>query len=295
MRIMRFIIVTTTLSFLQQRSFSSASILPLQASSASSQSLFHGAQCHQPGSGGMKLEAVMETLQRQQAARLALEEKTEEDLRSTMESQMHQQAEAILHCQAAVRGGVTAGVTNSDPAVSPWHLEIQRDHEDGDSSRPDGEHMERAEEEDDMDDHEILNKRVKGEDDFGLTHYQHRQSSLGEPCVPPQTAKMLLMAGVPPAFALSRRSASPSAHHPPQHHEWTYEEQFKQVRQRRPLSHLRSATLRFPHVSGSFKVICGPINANWKRFLSILSFFSPSKTTFRPLDISSFLKEQQQQ
>lgn len=206
----------------------------------------------------------METLQRQQAARLALEEKTEKELRSTTESQMHQQAEAILHCQA---------VTNSDSAVSPWHLEIRRDHEDGDSSRPDGAHLERAEEEDDMDEHEILNKRVKGEDDFGLTHYQHRQSSLGEPCVTPQSAKMLPMAGVPPAFALSRRSASPSAHHPPQHHEWTYEEQFKQVRQHRPLSHLQSATLRFPHVSGSFKVICGPINAKWKRFLSILSFF----------------------
>lgn len=195
----------------------------------------------------------METLQRQQAARLALEKKTEKDLRSTVDSQVHQHAEAILHCQAAMRGDVTAGGTNSDTAVSPWHLEIRRDHEDGDSSRPDFEHMERGtEEEDDMDDHEILNKRAKGEEDFG-----HRQSSLGEPCVPPQTAKMLLMAGVPPAFALSRRSASPSAHQPPQHHEWTYEEQFKQVRRHQTFTHLR-----FPHVSGSFKVICGPIHAN---------------------------------
>ncbi|GLD52385.1 AT-rich interactive domain-containing protein 3A-like protein, partial [Lates japonicus] len=100
---------------IQQGSFSSAGSLPLQAPSASSNSPFLGTLSHQTGSGGMKLEAVMENLQRQQAARLALEEKLrqaekEKDLRSMVESQIHQQALAFRHYQAAMRGALAAGV-----------------------------------------------------------------------------------------------------------------------------------------------------------------------------------------
>ncbi|KAG8011625.1 AT-rich interactive domain-containing protein 3A, partial [Nibea albiflora] len=218
----------------QQGSFSSASSVPLQAPSASSHSPFPGAQSHQPGSGGMKLEAVMENLQRQQAARLALEEKlrqaeTEKDLRSMVESQIHQQALAFRHYQAAMRGALAAGVANSSSGVTLPHMEVCRADEDGDSPRPGSDDKERDEEEDDTDEHGIMNEEEEGEDDVELNHYQHRQSSLQGACLPPQSAPMHLMARVPAAFAPARRAESPSAHPQSQHHEWTYEEQFKQL------------------------------------------------------------------
>lgn len=182
----------------------------------------------------------MENLQRQQTARLALEEKlrqaeTEKDLRSMMESQIHQQAVAFRHYQTAMRGALTTGVANSLSGVTLPHIEVRRADDDGDSSRPGSEDKERAEEEDDIDEPEIVNEEEEeGEDAVGLNHYQHRQSSLQETCVPPQSAPMFLMARVPAAFAPTRRAESPSAHPQSQHHEWTYEEQFKQVRQHSP-------------------------------------------------------------
>ncbi|XP_042344488.1 AT-rich interactive domain-containing protein 3A isoform X2 [Plectropomus leopardus] len=212
-----------------QGSFSSASSLPLQPPSAASHSPFPGAQAPQPASGGMKLEAVMENLQRQQAARLALEEKlrqaeTEKDLRSMVESQIHQQALAFRHYQAAMRGALAAGVTNSSPLP---HMEVRRAEEDGSSSRPGSEDKERDEEGDDMDEQEIMDEEEEGEDDVGLNHYQHRP--LQEAGIPPKGAPMHLMSRVPAAFAPARRADSPTEHPQPQHHEWTYEEQFKQL------------------------------------------------------------------
>ncbi|XP_070690487.1 AT-rich interactive domain-containing protein 3A [Pempheris klunzingeri] len=217
-----------------QGSFSSASSPPLQAPSASSHSPFPGAQSHQSASGGMKLEAVMENLQRQQAARLALEEKlrqaeTEKDLRSMVESQIHQQALAFRHYQAAMRGALAAGVANSSSGVTLPHMEHRRAEEDGDSSRPGSDGKERDEEGDDLDEQEIMDEEDEGEDDVGLNHYQHRQSSLQGACLPPQSAPMHLIARVPAAFASARRAESPSAHPQSQHNEWTYEEQFKQL------------------------------------------------------------------
>ncbi|KAM9360003.1 AT-rich interactive domain-containing protein 3A [Symphorus nematophorus] len=220
-----------------QGSFSSSSSLPLQAPSVSSHSPFPGSQSHQPGNGGMKLEAVMENLQRQQAARLALEEKlrqaeTEKDLRSMVESQMHQQALAYRHYQAAMRGALATGVATSSSGVTVPHVEVRRaddDDDDGDSSRPGSVDKEQTEEEDVMDEHEIMNEEEEGEDFVGLNHYQHQQSSLQGACLPPQSAPMHLMARVPAAFATARRAESPSAHPQSQHHEWTYEEQFKQL------------------------------------------------------------------
>uniref|UniRef100_A0A667YLT1 AT-rich interactive domain-containing protein 3 n=1 Tax=Myripristis murdjan TaxID=586833 RepID=A0A667YLT1_9TELE len=183
-----------------QASFSPASSLPLLASSASSHSAFPGSQAHQAGSGGMKLEAVMENLQRQQAARLALEEKLrqaekEKDIRSMMETQMHQQALAFRHYQAAVRGALAAGVANSSPGVTLPHM----DEEDED-------------------------KEVQG----GLSHYLHRQPMLQGACLSPKSTPMHLMSRVPPSFASARQAESPAPHPQSQHHEWTYEEQFKQ-------------------------------------------------------------------
>ncbi|XP_054457660.1 AT-rich interactive domain-containing protein 3A [Anoplopoma fimbria] len=215
-----------------QGSFSSAgSLLPLQAPSASSHSPFPGAQSQQqqqqPASGGMKLEAVMENLQRQQAARLALEEKlrqaeTEKDLRSMVESQIHQQALAFRHYQAAMRGALAAGVANSS--------EVRRADEDGSSPGPGGgDDRERYEEADDMEEQEMVDEEdeEEGEDDVGLNHYQDRQ--LHGACLPPKGTPVHLLARVPAAFTPARRADSPSAHPQPQHHDWTYEEQFKQL------------------------------------------------------------------
>ncbi|XP_068422759.1 AT-rich interactive domain-containing protein 3A [Clinocottus analis] len=226
---------TATKSALQG-SFSSAGSLPLQAPSASSHSPFPGAQSHQqqPSSGGMKLEAVMENLQRQQAARLALEEKlrqaeTEKDLRSMVESQIHQQALAFRHYQAAMRGALAAGVANSSPAATLQRAELRGAEEDGSSSRPGSDDRERDEDGDDMEEQEDMDEDEEGEDDVGLTHYRDQQPPLHGAGVPPKGTPLHLMARVPGAFAPGRRAESPSAHPQPPHHDWTYEEQFKQL------------------------------------------------------------------
>lgn len=187
----------------------------------------------------MKLEAVMENLQRQQAARLALEEKlrqaeTDKDLRSMME----QQAATFRHYQTEMRGALTAGVANSLCGATRPRVEVHRTEDDGDSSSEETEH---AVKEDDMGDPEIINKEEDDdEDDVGLNQYQHRQSSLQGNRVSPHSAPMLLMARVPAAFAPNLRAESPSAHPQSQHHEWTYEEQFKQVRQHSPTERFTS-------------------------------------------------------
>ncbi|XP_068995445.1 AT-rich interactive domain-containing protein 3A [Embiotoca jacksoni] len=213
-----------------QASFSSACSLPLPAPSASSHSPFPGAQTQQPGGGGgMKLEAVMENLQRQQAARLAVEEKLrqaekEKNLRSMVESQIHQQALAFRQYQAAMRGAVAAGVGSSSPGLTLPYVDVRRPDEDG-NSKPGSDDKERDEEGEDLEEQEVLDEE---EEDVGLNHYQHR-SSLHGACLSPKSATMHLMARVPAAFAASRRAESPSAHPQSQHHEWTYEEQFKQL------------------------------------------------------------------
>ncbi|KAI3372305.1 hypothetical protein L3Q82_022673 [Scortum barcoo] len=222
----------TTKSALQG-CFSAASSLPLQASSASSHSPFPGAQPHQPGSGGMKLEAVMENLQRQQAARLALEEKlrqadSDKDLRSMVESQIHQQALAFRHYQAAMRGALAAGVANSSSGVTLPHMEARRADEDDPPSRLDSDDKERDEDGDDSNDPELMDEEEEGEDDVALTHFQHLHPSLHGACLPPKGAPVHLLARVPAAFAPGRRADSPSAQ-PQSQHEWTYEEQFKQT------------------------------------------------------------------
>ncbi|XP_030581470.1 AT-rich interactive domain-containing protein 3A [Archocentrus centrarchus] len=211
-----------------QSSFSSASSLPRQTSAAFSHSLFPGAQSHQPGNGGMKLEAVMENLQRQQAARLALEEKLrqaekEKDLCCMVESQIHQQALAFRRYQAAMQGALAAGAESSPAGVTLPHMEVRICDENG-NSNPGSDVKERDGEGEDTEEQDIMDEEAEDRDDAGLNHYQHRQSSLQEVCIPQH-----LMARVPAVFAPAGCAESPSSHAQSQQHEWTYEEQFKQL------------------------------------------------------------------
>ncbi|CAJ1068664.1 AT-rich interactive domain-containing protein 3A [Xyrichtys novacula] len=212
-------------------SFSSSS-LPLPAPPAppgSSHNSFPGSQNQQAG-GGMKLEAVMENLQRQQAARIALEEKlrqaeAEKELRSMVESQIQQQALAFRHYQAAMRGALTGGGNASAPGLSLPLLDVRRPAEDRSGSRLDQE--ERGEVGDEPDEQEVLDEEEEEEEeeeDVDLNHFTPRQP-------PMQGAPLHLLTRVPSAIPQTRRAESPNSINQSQnqHHEWTYEEQFKQL------------------------------------------------------------------
>lgn len=167
----------------------------------------------------MKLEAVMENLQRQQAARLALEEKLrqaekEKELRCMVESQIHQQALAFRHYQLAMPGALSAGAESSPPGVTPPHMEVRICAEDG-NSNPGIYVKDRDGEGDDAEEQDLMDEDEVG-DDVGLI-----QSSLQEACVSQHLR----------VFAPHGHADSPSLHAASQHHEWTYEEQFKQVSQ----------------------------------------------------------------
>ncbi|XP_010875248.1 AT-rich interactive domain-containing protein 3A isoform X2 [Esox lucius] len=233
--------------------FSSASNLPLLVSSASTHNHFPGShsQSHQPSSGGMKLEAVMENLQRQQAARLALEEKLrqaekEKDLRSMVESQIQQQALAFRHYQAAVRGAFAGGVGNSSPALTSSaerrlaipHLDVRRhsDRVDDSDVDDDQEGMDRGVEDedrdldgDDMDNEGVVEDEDEEDMEGALSHYQPRHPMHPGAGHSPTDTPVQLTSRIPPSFAAPRQSESPGGMAPQsQHHEWTYEEQFKQ-------------------------------------------------------------------
>lgn len=172
----------------------------------------------------------MENLQRQQAARLALEEKLRQgekdnNLFPMVESQNHQQALAFRHYQMAMRGALAAGVGSKSPGVTLPHMDIRRSYEDRNST-PDGADKERGEEE-----QNIMPENQEDGDDLGLNQYQDRLSSHQGACLTPKSATVNLMARVPTAFAFAHCAESPASQRPSQHHEWTYEEQFKQVRQ----------------------------------------------------------------
>ncbi|XP_055774615.1 AT-rich interactive domain-containing protein 3A isoform X2 [Salvelinus fontinalis] len=240
-----------------QAAFSSACNLPLLVSSASTHSHFPGShsQSHQPNGGGMKLEAVMENLQRQQAARLALQEKLrqaeKEKDRSMVESQIHQQALAFRHYQAAVRGAFAAGIANSSLGLAssaerelalPHSLDAHRhtakaDYSDMDDD-PEG--MDRGMDDhdrdldgDDMDNEGI----VDDEEDMegSLSHYQPRHPMHSGAGDSPKDTLVHLMSRSPPSFAAPRQSKTPGGKAPQsQQHEWTYDEQFKQSGQGSP-------------------------------------------------------------
>ncbi|XP_052448404.1 AT-rich interactive domain-containing protein 3A-like isoform X2 [Carassius gibelio] len=207
-----------------QAAFSSASSLPLLVCSS-------GAHSHSSGGSGMKLEAVMENLQRQQATRLALEEKLrqadkEKEIRSMVESQIHQQAIAFRHYQAAVRGAFAAGAPNQT-----HELTADSDIDDVEEDDPD---LDRGmgDEDRDLEEDDSMNEAGGDEDMEGpLAHYPpHHAVYPGDGQSPKSTP--ILMSRVQPTYSAPRQTESPSGLAPQaqsQHHEWTYEEQFKQL------------------------------------------------------------------
>ncbi|MEQ2174982.1 hypothetical protein GOODEAATRI_013390 [Goodea atripinnis] len=199
-------------------SWSAARSLPPQTVSDSCHSGFHHAAA---GGSGTRLEAVMENLQRQQAARLAVEEKLRQaennrNFCSIVQSQIHRQALAFSHYHGAMGSSLAAGAGSSTGVTL-----LQREDEDG-ISKPCTDDKERKERGDYTDEQEITDEEEDEEDMSNPSHL--RQSGLCSACVSPKgaTVRFLNTDRVP-------RTESPSAH---SHQEWTYEEQFKQVRQR---------------------------------------------------------------
>ncbi|XP_054630691.1 AT-rich interactive domain-containing protein 3A [Dunckerocampus dactyliophorus] len=192
----------TLRSVLPAACLSSSSLHPV---SAPSHSLFPGVQAQQ---GGMKLEAVMENLQRQQAARLALEEKLrqekEKDLRSLVETQIHQQALAFRHYQAAMQSALAAGVS-SQPAAGR-----NRSHH--------GDHRDMENLEEDLVE-DLAEDMEEDEEQDALLAQEARLSA--------RSATVMTARVLPASVVHTRRAESPPG--PPQNHEWTYEEQFKQL------------------------------------------------------------------
>ncbi|XP_016416687.1 AT-rich interactive domain-containing protein 3A [Sinocyclocheilus rhinocerous] len=210
-----------------QAAFSSASTLPLLVSSS-------GAHSNSSGGSGMKLEAVMENLQRQQAARLALEEKLrqaekEKDIRSMVESQIQQQAIAFRHYQAAVRGAFASGAPNS----SPGHPHERTADSDIDNEDDDPDLDRGMDDEDrDLEEDDSMNEAGGDEDLEGpLAHYPPRLAVYPGARQSPKSTPIHL-SRVQPTYPAPRQAESPSGLAPQaqsQHHEWTYEEQFKQL------------------------------------------------------------------
>uniref|UniRef100_A0AAY4BHC4 AT-rich interactive domain-containing protein 3 n=1 Tax=Denticeps clupeoides TaxID=299321 RepID=A0AAY4BHC4_9TELE len=211
-----------TKSALQSAALSGS--LPLLLPSSSGH--FPGPQSqshHQPPGGGMKLEAVMENLQRQQAARLALEEKLrqaekEKGLRSMVESQIQQQALAFRHYQAAVRGafGPPPGERAPETPHGAPDSDLDEDLEEEDE--------EEEEEERDLDEEDLENEGGFGDEDAeGRVPHYHPRHGLQSP------KGSHLLPRAQPAHAAPRGPESPGPVGQGQHHEWTYEEQFKQV------------------------------------------------------------------
>lgn len=182
-------------------------------------------QCPQHGGAGTKLQAVMENLQRQQAARLALEEKitlTQTDVHSFVESHINRSVRAFHRYQSAMQDVLRAEVTNSLSGVPLSHLKIRRAHGKADAPRPPCPNVGR-----DREDMGEAVEQMKDEEDFEVNRCHLRQPSVVGLCAPPQ---MSVMAGAPTCVSPARCAESPSAS-ATQQHGWTYEEQFKQVRQ----------------------------------------------------------------
>ncbi|XP_051786003.1 AT-rich interactive domain-containing protein 3A [Erpetoichthys calabaricus] len=226
-----------------QTAFSSANSLPLLGSTAPSHSHFSGSQAH-PVGGGMKLEAVMENLQRQQAARLALEEKLrqaekQKEIRSMVETQIQQQALALRHYHESVRGSFAPRGTESSPGASAPDRQqirpapprqIDPDESDmDDEAEGDHEDDERDLDEDDLDDEGAMDEDVEGD----MPHFRPRHPGQGGAGQSPKGSSVHVLPRVgQPQYCAPGQSPSPSGtaqQGQSQHHEWTYEEQFKQL------------------------------------------------------------------
>ncbi|XP_075049855.1 AT-rich interactive domain-containing protein 3C isoform X2 [Mixophyes fleayi] len=187
----------------------------------------------------MRLEAVMENLQRQQAARLALEEKLRQEkdreLRCLVESRIQQQALAIRHYQAAVRAAAAvtspsnSNTTNTTPNTTATNSTLPQNHPalilSGTPVRKaeTEESKHKSEGEDtDFEDEEMDDEDGVEEDEEDL----EMSSNIQHPNSP---SKGLPRIGQPQLPNTSSQSHTLSPNGQSGHHEWTYEEQFKQL------------------------------------------------------------------
>ncbi|XP_027889305.1 AT-rich interactive domain-containing protein 3A-like [Xiphophorus couchianus] len=181
--------------------------LPLQAASEPCYSGFHHAVT---GGGGTSLEAVMDNLQRQQAARFAVEEKLQQEgknrtFRSVVQSQIHQQAVAFSHYHGALGNTLAAGAGSSTGM-----MRLHREDKDGNLKPCTGEEVWVT------DGQEITDEEENHKD-------MSNSFQLHEACLSPKGATVRFL-----TTDQVSRTESPSAHFHSQQ-EWTYEEQFKQL------------------------------------------------------------------
>ncbi|XP_077565185.1 AT-rich interactive domain-containing protein 3A-like [Stigmatopora nigra] len=173
----------------------------------------------------MKLKAVMENLQRQQAERLALDDKLrpsgkERDLcpMSMVESRIHQQALAFRHYQTAMHGALAAGSPPGSPPGFTCSSATQVCGACEDRSSPRNS-LENGE----MDDSQDMDEQEALEDEREPSnHYE-------ETCLSEKSEPVHPMSRVPGGSFPGRRPECQPRPLQPQHHEWTYEEQFKQL------------------------------------------------------------------
>ncbi|XP_069819439.1 AT-rich interactive domain-containing protein 3C isoform X2 [Dendropsophus ebraccatus] len=226
---------TSLPSLLVSASSHHSSPFPVSRPSQPSQSVSSG--------GGMRLEAVMENLQRQQAARLALEEKLRQEkdreLRCLVESRIQQQALAIRQYQAAVRAAAavatvvtspsntntistttSTSATTSSPSQNRPTLIYSRPpvHKEEDESKHKSDGEEADYEDEDMEDED--GEEEDDEEDLEMSSNAQLPNSPG---------KVLPRIGHSQMPNTSSQSQSLSPNGQSGHHEWTYEEQFKQL------------------------------------------------------------------
>ncbi|XP_043943154.1 AT-rich interactive domain-containing protein 3A-like [Protopterus annectens] len=208
-----------------------------------------------PPVGGLKLEAVMETLQRQQAARLALEERLREDKEQTdfgeMQTkilrQLYHQEKTILRSVTALPAAGGEPLKRPQPFMSPGThpqhhnrtespTEPRQQHETRSQSvpehRPSLGEVERGMPEEYEDEEE---DDYEEDMDVDLHHYPARGVQQHFDSKDQRSPEDLLTQGTPKAGLPSSMlqgqldSVNTPGHQVPQHHEWTYEEQFKQA------------------------------------------------------------------
>ncbi|XP_051924241.1 AT-rich interactive domain-containing protein 3A [Hippocampus zosterae] len=172
----------------------------------------------------------MENLQRLQAARVALDEKLrqagkERDLRSMVESQIHQQALAFRHYQATMNSALAAGVASCSPGASLSQTQVCETGEDRNSSRNRSDNRDIGDLQEDAEKQELIG----GDVEDCSKHDENREPLLQETCLLEKSAAVHLMNRAPGDRTQKCHPGSPPRPPQPQHHEWTYEEQFKQL------------------------------------------------------------------
>ncbi|XP_023692270.1 AT-rich interactive domain-containing protein 3A-like isoform X2 [Paramormyrops kingsleyae] len=216
-----------------QTAFSSATSLPILVSPGQTHSHFPGSQSHQPA-GGMKLEAVMENLQRQQAARLAVQERLrqaekEKHIRSLVEVQIKQRTLALGHYQAAIQSALAAGEPGSPLGTSSENRQhVNRDllsynetEEHSDSASELADDPGTDAEDRDLEEGGLENGGVVADVAEGESRGSPSRSSLQRGTA----AQTLPRAGRQPCPAPGQSQSPGGA----TQHEWTYEEQFRQL------------------------------------------------------------------